>query len=552
MVNIGRSSTGCALCRKRKIKCDEGKPGCRRCAQAHKICPGYPFQLQLQLRLDQLPSAGVPATRDCPLGPIPPPGQPGDIEQQTISRLVLDKLQQNRIKAENSSSSTGVDDAATARRSISPPPRYDVQHQSLCFFVNLFCFQAGRLYSFPVLDFLPEVLQKADPSSCLHQAATAVSRLTLADRYSGKDVRLNSDPQYGHALKLAKATIRDTAASIQDETVLAVWLLGLYEHISVLLTHSRRTAESQTLEEEWQSHISHVRGAMRLLRLRGKSQFTTAAGKKIFLIFRAAIQLRLFILTSVTSKDFDDLEVDVFKEENEFVPSQTANKATAYFHRVAQLLEEVRVFLAHRKEDPAKTVGTAEDFVERGEALDEAMTGWSKDEPGWDLLKVRAATAGTMWALYPSHARYHFYSFWVYLYWIRFLTARIKLYEGLIELQKLLARAPADQRSSTAAPRLKISNYETIIQTTASELIGLTAYALGDVTPVGGFNSSASGEYPARGVQEINVVAAMQLVIPLKMLQRSAYPTATQKGAVDLAISHIGDGFRRQPLMFAG
>jgi len=75
---------------------------------------------------------------------------------------------------------------------------------------------------------------------------------------------------------------------------------------------------------------------------------------------------------------------------------------------------------------------------------------------------------------------------------------------------------------------------------------------LGDVTPMGGFNSSASGEYPARGVQEINVVAAMQLVIPLKMLQRSAYPTATQKGAVDLAISHIGDGFRRQPLMFAG
>lgn len=258
--------------------------------------------------------------------------------------------------------------------------------------------------------------------------------------------------------------------------------------------------------------------------------------------------MRLFILTSVTSKEFDDLEVDVFKEEHEFVPSQTANKATAYFHRVARLLEEIRVFLAHKKDGSRKSVTMIEDLVERGEALDEAMTGWSKDEPGWDLLKVRAATAGTMWVFYPSHARYHFYSFWVYLYWIRFLTARIKLYEGLIELQKLLARRPADQRSTPAAAKLKISKYETIIQTTASELIGLTAYALGDVTPSGGFNSTA--ESPARGIQEINVVAAMQLVIPLKMLQRSEYPTATQKGAVDLAISHIGDGFRRQPLMF--
>ena len=210
-------------------QCDEAKPGCKRCAQAHKICPGYPFQLQLQLRLDQIPSAGGPVARDRLLGPILPPCQPADIKQQTISALVLDKLQQKKIKAENSSSSSGVDNAATTRRSISPPPRYDVQHQSLCFFVNLFCFQAGRVYSFPVLDFLPEVLQKADSSSCLHHAATAVSRLMLADRYSGKDVRLNSDPQYGNALRLANATIRDTAASIQDETVLAVWLLGLYE-----------------------------------------------------------------------------------------------------------------------------------------------------------------------------------------------------------------------------------------------------------------------------------------------------------------------------------
>jgi hypothetical protein len=89
-----------------------------------------------------------------------------------------------------------------------------------------------------------------------------------------------------------------------------------------------------------------------------------------------------------------------------------------------------------------------------------------------------------------------------------------------------------------------------MIQSTAGELIGLTAYALGDVTPTGDFNSSVSALNPSRGFQEINVVAALQLVIPFKMLQRSNHPTPQQKGAVDLAISHIGDGFRRQPLVF--
>ncbi|OAL18299.1 hypothetical protein AYO22_10877 [Fonsecaea multimorphosa] len=379
----------------------------------------------------------------------------------------------------------------------------------------------------------------------------AVSRMTLADRYSGKDVRLQTGREYGVALSLTNATIRDTAASIQDETVLAVWLLGLYEMVSVVLMHGRTTPESRTLEEEWQSHLLHVRGAMNLLRLRGMSQFTTARGEKIFRLFKAAIQMRLFILNTVTSKDFDNLEIDVYQDEHEFVPSQTANKATAYFHRVARLLEKIKHFLGQSPAQQAFSHATADVFLKYGESLDEDMADWSKDEPGWDMMRVRAVTAGTMWALYPSHAVYYFYSFWVFLYWLRFLAARYKLYEALIELLKLRTKPlPSDHQTPSASSNLqKVSRYRTIIQMTASELIGLTAYALGDVTPTGDFHSSISGHHPRQGFQEINVVAAMQLVLPLKMLQRSEHLTATQKGAVDLAISHIGDGFRRQPLV---
>ncbi|KIW32001.1 hypothetical protein, variant [Cladophialophora immunda] len=543
MGNTGRSSTGCARCKQRKVKCDEGRPGCRKCALLRKPCPGYPYQVQLQFRA---PPKGEPSTSpgDQPAGPSIFPIRP------TVARETPFPLVTPEVKIEDDTSKSALQKLPPTQRSISPPLRYDIQHQSLCFFLNLFCFQAGRLYSFPVLDFLPGMLQSADPRSCIHKAAMAVSRMTLADRYSGKDVRLQTGREYGHALSLTNATIRDTAASIQDETVLSVWLLGLYEMISVVLMHGRKTPESRSLEEEWQSHLLHVRGAMNLLRLRGMSQFTTARGEKIFRLFKAAIQMRLFILNSVTSKDFDNLEIDVYQDEHEFVPSQTANKATAYFHRVARLLEKIKHFLGRSAAQLALSNATADVFLKYGETLDESMSDWSKDEPGWDMMRVRASTAGTMWALYPSHALHHFYSFWVFLYWLRFLTARYKLYEALIELLKLrLKSLPNDPQTSSAASNLQISKYRAIIQMTASELIGLTAYALGDVTPTGDFHSSVSGHHPRKGFQEINVVAAMQLVLPLKMLQRSEHLTATQKGAVDLAISHIGDGFRRQPLM---
>lgn len=114
-------------------------------------------------------------------------------------------------------------------RSPTPPPKYDVQHQSTCFFLNLFCFQANRLYGASVIDYLPGMLAEAEPNTCLHQATMAVSRLTLADRYSGHDVRLQTGKEYGEALAKTNATIQDKSRAIMDETVVAVWLLGLYE-----------------------------------------------------------------------------------------------------------------------------------------------------------------------------------------------------------------------------------------------------------------------------------------------------------------------------------
>ena len=34
-------STGCLTCKKRRVKCDEKEPGCRRCQRANLFCPGY-------------------------------------------------------------------------------------------------------------------------------------------------------------------------------------------------------------------------------------------------------------------------------------------------------------------------------------------------------------------------------------------------------------------------------------------------------------------------------------------------------------------------------
>ena len=40
---IQKTRTGCTTCRKRRVKCDEQRPHCKRCVKAHRQCEGYPF-----------------------------------------------------------------------------------------------------------------------------------------------------------------------------------------------------------------------------------------------------------------------------------------------------------------------------------------------------------------------------------------------------------------------------------------------------------------------------------------------------------------------------
>ena len=46
MLKDKRVRTGCATCRKRRVKCDEAKPFCARCKAANFVCAGYEPQRQ--------------------------------------------------------------------------------------------------------------------------------------------------------------------------------------------------------------------------------------------------------------------------------------------------------------------------------------------------------------------------------------------------------------------------------------------------------------------------------------------------------------------------
>lgn len=167
--------------------------------------------------------------------PVDPTSTSSYLEHDVIDQPqeVLQKSRQSSILEVKDESSEGEKHLFQVpprlSRSISPALKYDVQHQATCFFLNLFSYQAKRLYGVPVLDFLPEMLEHSAQNTAIQQASRAVSRMALADRYSGQDVRLQTDSEYMKALQRVSETMTDESEALKDELITAVWLLGLYE-----------------------------------------------------------------------------------------------------------------------------------------------------------------------------------------------------------------------------------------------------------------------------------------------------------------------------------
>ncbi|KAG9828365.1 hypothetical protein KCU68_g14165, partial [Aureobasidium melanogenum] len=82
-----RTKTGCLTCRKRRIKCDEGKPVCKNCMKSKRQCEGYNQRVVFKpADFQYLPHGGATITFDAGLTGIPnehshhgvyPPPHPG-------------------------------------------------------------------------------------------------------------------------------------------------------------------------------------------------------------------------------------------------------------------------------------------------------------------------------------------------------------------------------------------------------------------------------------------------------------------------------------------
>ncbi|KAJ5373600.1 hypothetical protein N7517_005606 [Penicillium concentricum] len=259
--------SGCMTCKVRRVKCDEEKPHCRRCISTGRKCDGYahpPFAVEVLKSCHNDDSCRQRLVKCDIIGP--------GSSSHLFESHPLDEV---TIPYTHLSERTDGFPILSGRNFPLTYPLAESWNTHFMPFV-ISNFRLSFKMAKSIYNTFPDVLSKAEEKSALYQACNAVAYAYVANITRTSKATSDRAKAYGFALMALRSAVQDSQLYKNDNTLLAIWLLGLYE----LLLGAQNGTDPVTTPG-W--HI-HNQVLSELIRLRGSEQFTTRKGRNLFII----------------------------------------------------------------------------------------------------------------------------------------------------------------------------------------------------------------------------------------------------------------------------
>ncbi|KAF5232326.1 hypothetical protein FAUST_8788 [Fusarium austroamericanum] len=280
MVFPGRFSSGCLRCRQRKVKCDEGKPTCRRCYNYGKPCLGYTdeFQFRHSAQKPKVPNTSTNTTT---------------AKTTNATSLVVTANPRTPEKTKDKAPAKAtkrIPDPSTRKRALAiirqPVQSYD--DMSLCYFVRRFV-SPDEGDGFPGhFSFLPSLFNHHKDGGLVETATLSVAQLAAFNHLGNEELRTRSLRNYGRVIKGLQQSIQSDDQALDDSVIATILLLCTYKDFS---------------GEGLGDPNEHASGLFYLLERRGPSQIGTRRGAELFLLALLRLQIYSFLHSDDTYTD---------------------------------------------------------------------------------------------------------------------------------------------------------------------------------------------------------------------------------------------------------
>ena len=253
MVGVAGKSKGCNTCRRRKVRCDGGKPTCERCKQTKRECEGYE---RYPVFITKTQAGYV---KRAPLEEVKLPSA-----QTNPTTCALDSSPSALVFGVSSPDAEATQLVCWFWKSFarSPPSKYALQNPShwLDYFMN---------WNSTILP--------------LRQALLAVAVTRLSRTSDRPDILKTSRRMYTNSLTMTRKALLDPKLTLHDEVLATICVMTLYEMFD----------SSTDNLDGWLNHLS---GIYRLLEHRGPKLHISNAAHALFEHARYLIMLQYLVL----------------------------------------------------------------------------------------------------------------------------------------------------------------------------------------------------------------------------------------------------------------
>ncbi|KAF2010498.1 hypothetical protein BU24DRAFT_454859 [Aaosphaeria arxii CBS 175.79] len=244
MVNTGRPSRGCLTCRRRRIKCDETRPDCKRCVKLNVDCE-WRDEWSTVIRPQESWAKKTVAQR---------------VERVQNRR---NEQQERELLLNHPSTVLPSSDGMVGLQVR--PELYAIER-----FYQDYGFRANTVN---FLNFVEPYYGSQAISQCINSVLPAVALVNVAKQQRRHDLMQEARRHYGRALRSMTEILKDPVARKHDATLVTVYLMALYE----VICFDREPGQISPLQ-------SHGKGRLAILRLRGPEQLDTQAGRNLFIV----------------------------------------------------------------------------------------------------------------------------------------------------------------------------------------------------------------------------------------------------------------------------
>ncbi|KAJ5914228.1 hypothetical protein N7504_003111 [Penicillium tannophilum] len=487
MVYGGKPSTGCYLCRKRKIKCDEGRPECRNCGVYGRPCPGYRPDAVFRnenKRVERQAKKDIFSS---------------DTSSQSVTPLSQFPGDADRHAGSPSSTNTSL--------SLIPIADATWEDRAICYFFDQYIVKSDNEDGVGHLDYLPllysQIDQQKSTSSCLRWAVDATAFMTLANVSRAPHLMMKARRGYGKALSSLREALASPTEALKDETFASVVILSLFEDV---------TGERNGL------YSSHTAGFEFLMKIRGKGQLNNRHGRDMFNFAYTHTSVEILALGDKPRIDIDW----ILEQLNIDDPVERLMLAAS---KLSQL------FLAMQVAPSPPDLATVKQWIIAGQECDFELSQWTLHLPDrWLPLVVYSAQGETL----LTYNRISNCVIWNY-----YRAVRIMLQQLLLSLKRsyydIISKNKVPDDPFVGNVALNETSLRAVIQEMTTDVCRSIPFAMSDVDTLG--RPTKPGDYQST----IRAVQGYGLLWPLWYIVSCGMPSPQQANQINLVLYRIGN-----------